>query len=182
MNARSNSRRANGHRRDILRRRVLAAYDVCAICGRPVDKTLRSPHPMSAEVDELIPVSRGGDPLSFTRSLRQASMGRLSSMLAYKTKLAEGVGMIFVNPAYTSQTCSRCGHVDKKNRESQAVFVCKKCSYTANADVNAARNILERGLDTLAVTSENLWGADGAPVEQGHKTNGNAARESVALS
>lgn len=102
MNARSNPRRANGHRRDILRRRVLAAYDVCAICGRPVDKTLRSPHPMSAEVDELIPVSRGGDPLSFTRSLRQASMGRLSSMLAYKTKLAEGVGMIFVNPAYTS--------------------------------------------------------------------------------
>lgn len=49
----------------MLRRRVLAAYDVCAICGKPVDKTLRSPHPMSAEVDELIPVSRGGDPLSF---------------------------------------------------------------------------------------------------------------------
>lgn len=116
------------------------------------------------------------------RSLRQASMGRLSSMLAYKTKLAEGVGMILVNPAYTSQTCSRCGHVDKKNRESQAVFVCKKCSYTANADVNAARNILERGLDTLAVTSENLWGADGAPVEQGRKTNGNATCESVAVS
>ena len=116
------------------------------------------------------------------RSLRQASMGRLASMLAYKTKLAEGVGMILVNPAYTSQTCSRCGHVDKKNRESQAVFVCKKCSYTANADVNAARNILKRGLDTLAVTSENLWGTDGTPVEQGHKTNGNAARESVAVS
>ena len=48
------------------------------------------------------------------RSLRRASMGRLASMLAYKTKLAEGVGMILVNPAYTSQTCSRCGHVDKK--------------------------------------------------------------------
>lgn len=90
--------------------------------------------------------------------------------------------MILVNPAYTSQTCSRCGHVDKRNRESQAVFVCKKCSYTANADVNAARNILERGLDTLAVTSENLWGADGTPVEQGRKTNGNATCESVAVS
>ena len=57
-----------------------------------------------------------------------------------------------------------------------------RCPYTANADVNAARNILERGLDTLAVTSENLWGADGTPVEQGRKTNGNAARESVAVS
>ena len=116
------------------------------------------------------------------RSLRQASMGRLSSMLAYKTKLADGVGMILVNPAYTSQTCSQCGYVAKENRESQAVFICKKCSYTANADVNAAKNILKRGLDTLAVTSENLWGADGTPVEQGRKTNGNATRESVALS
>ena len=67
------------------------------------------------------------------RSLRQASMGRLSSMLAYKTKLADGVGMILVNPAYTSQTCSQCGYVAKENRESQAVFICKKCSYTANA-------------------------------------------------
>lgn len=66
MSARSNPRRSNGHRRDMLRRRVLAAYDTCAICGRPVDKTLKSPHPMSAEVDELIPVSRGGDPYSFT--------------------------------------------------------------------------------------------------------------------
>lgn len=83
---------------------------------------------------------------------------------------------------YTSQTCSRCGHADKKNRESQAVFVCKKCSYTANADVNAARNILKRGLDTLAVTSETLWDADGIPVEQGRKTNGDSACESLALS
>lgn len=63
--SRSNPRRTNGWRRDQLRRRVLAAYDTCAICGKPIDKTLRTPHPMSAEVDELIPVSRGGDPLSF---------------------------------------------------------------------------------------------------------------------
>lgn len=103
-------------------------------------------------------------------------------MLAYKTKLADGVGMILVNPAYTSQTCSQCGYVAKENRESQAVFICKKCSYKANADVNAAKNIRKRGLDTLAVTSKNLWGADGTPVEQGRKTNENATRESVAVS
>lgn len=70
----------------------------------------------------------------------------------------------------------------KENRESQAVSICKKCSYKTNADVNAAKNILKRGLDTLAVTSENLWGADGTPVEQGHKTIGNATCESEAVS
>ena len=46
-----------------------------------------------------------------------------------------------VNPAYTSQTCSQCGIVDREARESQAVFRCRSCGYCGNADVNAARNI-----------------------------------------
>ncbi len=46
-----------------------------------------------------------------------------------------------VNPAYTSQTCSVCGHCVPENRESQAVFRCVACGYRANADVNAAVNI-----------------------------------------
>jgi transposase len=46
-----------------------------------------------------------------------------------------------VNPAYTSQTCSTCGHCASENRESQAVFRCVACRYEANADVNAAINI-----------------------------------------
>ncbi|RZT13550.1 transposase [Kribbella sp. VKM Ac-2569] len=46
-----------------------------------------------------------------------------------------------VNPAYTSQTCSVCGHRASENRESQAVFRCVACGHQANADVNAAVNI-----------------------------------------
>ncbi len=46
-----------------------------------------------------------------------------------------------VNPAYTSQRCSACGHVDRKSRESQASFRCTACGFACNADVNAARNI-----------------------------------------
>ena len=49
-----------------------------------------------------------------------------------------------VNPAYTSQTCSCCGYVDKKNRPSQSTFRCLWCGSTMNADVNAARNIRQR--------------------------------------
>jgi 5-methylcytosine-specific restriction endonuclease McrA len=36
--------------------------DTCALCGKPVDKSLKTPHPMSPEVDEIIPVSLGGSP------------------------------------------------------------------------------------------------------------------------
>ena len=46
-----------------------------------------------------------------------------------------------VNPAYTSQRCSACGHVDRKSRESQARFRCTACGYACHADWNAARNI-----------------------------------------
>lgn len=78
--ARPNPRNANGHRRRQARARVLAEEHLCALCGQPVDKTLGmtpgmhgpkctrgdcygcSPHPASPEVDEDIPVSRGGSP------------------------------------------------------------------------------------------------------------------------
>jgi len=46
-----------------------------------------------------------------------------------------------VNPAFTSQRCSACGHIAAGSRESQALFCCVACGYACNADVNAARNI-----------------------------------------
>lgn len=41
---------------------ILKTQEVCGICGTPVDKTLRSPHPLSPTVDHIIPVSKGGHP------------------------------------------------------------------------------------------------------------------------
>lgn len=55
-------RKVNGHRRRTVRARVLAEETFCHLCNGEVDKTLRTPHPLSAEVDELVPVSRGGSP------------------------------------------------------------------------------------------------------------------------
>ena len=46
-----------------------------------------------------------------------------------------------VNPAFTSQSCSACGSVDRRSRESQAVFRCRSCGFACDADLNAARNI-----------------------------------------
>lgn len=44
------------------RKIILATQSICAICGQPVDKMLKSPHPMSATVDHIIPVSKRGHP------------------------------------------------------------------------------------------------------------------------
>ena len=59
---------------------------------------------------------------------------------------ANGGNLVIVPAAYTSQTCHQCGHVARENRESQAAFHCVECGYEANADVNAAKNILGRAL------------------------------------
>ena len=48
-----------------------------------------------------------------------------------------------VSPYYTSQTCSRCGHVQRENRSGNK-FRCLSCGYKTNADYNASLNILER--------------------------------------
>ena len=48
-----------------------------------------------------------------------------------------------VEPKYTSQTCPRCGNVDKRNRDGE-LFRCVNCGYEANADLNASVNILNR--------------------------------------
>lgn len=57
-----NPRRANGHRRDELRRWLRAQGRPCHICGLPIDYSLPAGHPMSFEVDEIVPVSMGGSP------------------------------------------------------------------------------------------------------------------------
>jgi putative transposase len=65
---------------------------------------------------------------------------QLRMFIAYKGAWA-AVPVRFVDPAYTSQTCSRCGHCAKANRQSQASFLCQQCGFCCNADVNAAINI-----------------------------------------
>jgi putative transposase len=57
-----------------------------------------------------------------------------------KAQLA-GVAVVFVNPAYTSQKCSRCGLLGARHRH---VFTCPHCGYSAHADVNGATNVRNR--------------------------------------
>lgn len=63
-----NPRVSNGHRRRELRRRILADPNEthCGICHQPVDKTLPHGLPGSPEIDEIVPVSLGGNPLDRT--------------------------------------------------------------------------------------------------------------------
>lgn len=59
-----------------------------------------------------------------------------------------------VNPAYTSQCCSKCNYIDKASRLTQSLFECTKCGFIENADKNASLNILkifEEGVSSIRV-------------------------------
>lgn len=42
------------------RKRIFATQSICGICGKPVDKSLKFPHPLSPEIDHIVPVDKGG--------------------------------------------------------------------------------------------------------------------------
>lgn len=93
------------------------------------------------------------------RVMLDAALSELRRQLEYKGKLY-GCEIITVPPAYTSQQCSTCGHIEAANRTTQARFVCVSCGYTENADLNAAKNILEAG---SCPDSKNACGGDVSP-------------------
>lgn len=61
-----------------------------------------------------------------------------------------GKTLVVVPARNTSRQCAKCGHVAADNRQTQPAFCCVKCGHEANADVNAAQNILAAGLAVLA--------------------------------
>lgn len=73
------------------------------------------------------------------RAILAVGWDGLAHKIAYRGEVVE------VSAAYTSQTCSECGHMAAGNRRTQAEFVCGECGFEANADWNAARNILRKG-------------------------------------
>jgi len=77
-------------------------------------------------------------------SISDASWQTFVSMLEYKLQTLSKI-LIKVNPAYTSQICSECGAIVKKSL-SQRTHCCPECLYVEDRDVNAAKNILKKGL------------------------------------
>jgi putative transposase len=83
------------------------------------------------------------------QSIHDAGWAQFVSILRAKAEEAGRV-VIDVDARHTSDRCEACRHTAKENRASQAVFSCRRCGHTANADEHAARNILRAGLAHLA--------------------------------
>ena len=100
-------------------------------------------------------------------------------MLEYKAKWKGGI-TVPVDARHTSQQCAKCGHTAKENRPTQAKFKCVKCEHTDNADINAAKNILVKGLKELSPQVQRPVSAkdDRAGVQTRARKETNARRRS----
>ena len=82
------------------------------------------------------------------KHILDCSWGLFFELLEYKTNVVK------VNPAYSSQTCSKCKHTAKENRKTQSLFECVKCGYIDNADYNATLNLLQWGQTLMEANVE----------------------------
>ncbi|MER7687124.1 transposase, partial [Streptomyces sp. NPDC097610] len=86
-------------------------------------------------------------------ALHSWAFAQLGDFIVYKARRA-GVPLVFVDPAHSSRQCAECGHIDKRNRISQARFACRSCGVVAHADRNASRVLARRGEDTWTAGRE----------------------------
>lgn len=74
----------------------------------------------------------------------------LRKLIEYKA-IRIGAMTIAVPPAYTSQTCPKCGHTEASNRNKKKhTFICKTCGYQSNDDRIAAMNLYRKGIEYLS--------------------------------
>jgi len=63
--------------------------------------------------------------------------------------MEKGIELVKVSPAYTSQTCSSCGNIDKSSRKGDE-YLYVSCGYEIDSDINASVNIHDRGVYSLS--------------------------------
>jgi len=99
-------------------------------------------------------------------SLHSWSFYQQKQMIEYKSKKF-GVSVHFVAPQYTSQRCSKCGHIEQANRKGN-LFQCKKCGIVEDSGVNAGFNIAhlhKQGISQFNIESDMLKGNTDTPKE-----------------
>ena len=125
--------------------RLVDEYDVLVVEDLKVKNMVKSPQakPDPENPGHFLPNGAAAKS-GLSRSIHAACWSLFQQRLDDKAKQS-GVRVLLVNPAFTSQQCSVCGHTAKENRESQAIFLGVQCGHRAHADINAACNILARG-------------------------------------
>ena len=133
--------------------RIVAEFEVIAIEDTKLKNMTRKPKPKPNETGGFDPNGAAAK-AGLNKAILRSSMGGLRLLIDTKAKSA-GRQFAKVPAAYTSATCNACGHRHTKEeklkyRPTQKQFICQNCGHIDHADVNAAKNILDEGLQILS--------------------------------
>ena len=135
-----------------MARALVARYDLLVVEDLEVRNMVRRspPRPDPDRPGRFLPNGVAAK-TGLNQSIHDAGWAQFMLILRAKAEEAGRV-VIDVDARHTSDRCEACGYTAKENRASQAVFCCRRCGHTVNADEHAARNILRAGLARLAAT------------------------------
>ena len=135
---------------------IINGYDLIAVEDLSIANMTRS-----AKGTEENPGKNVAQKTGLNRSILERNWGAFLSQLEYKAERA-GIRFVKVRPQHTSQTCFKCGQINPKNRKGEK-FHCVnvECGHRDHADVNAAKNVLRRGLTDLGLPESLARGAAG---------------------
>jgi putative transposase len=142
-------RKVANQRRDFhhkAARQLAKAYELIVVENLAIANMLRRARPVPDPGNPGQYLANGAAAKTgLNRSISDASWGQFISILRAKAEDA-GRAWIEVDPQHTSDRCEACGRAAPENRATQAEFRCQECGHTAQADEQAARNILRAGL------------------------------------
>lgn len=98
----------------------------------------------------------------------------LQDKIEYKAHL-KGVKVEYIDPQDTSNECSECGYISKKNRK-KGFFECKECSFSLDSDLNASRNIAQRYMRNTGQAGSSVNLPNGQNLEDSGNDESDVAR------
>lgn len=138
------------HFRKVSRRERLFRRDVNHCISKQIVSSLESG--TTIVLEKLTGINKNIKSKTRKKNRRERccwSFYQLEEFLKYKA-FGRGIDVQYVDARYTSQKCSKCGHVAEGNRRSQSVFRCTECGYQCNADLNASFNIVRNFQDATS--------------------------------
>ena len=133
------------HKIDHLNRELQSKIreEIASLCKRL--KKHRYHHAVFEDLDNQFgsTFAKDENDLNYNRRLRILHLGNLKNEFEHIAR-KYGIAVSLVQSFYTSQTCPKCGCIDKENRKDQEHFECIECGYKSNADLNASINIRNR--------------------------------------
>ena len=133
------------HKIDHLNRELQSKIreEITSLCKRL--KKHRYHHAVFEDLDNQFgsTFAKDENDLNYNRRLKLLHLGSLKDEFEHIAR-KYGIAVSLVQSFYTSQTCPKCGCIDKENRKDQEHFECVECGYKSNADLNASRNIRNR--------------------------------------